>query len=864
MKRFAIYFLLFVITTLAACSTKKNTWAHRNYHNITSYYNIYFNGKEAYKKGSAQIKNAYRDDFTKLIPIYKFGTKEASQTGQGEMDRAIKKCSKLIKQHSIKVKPNLPKKGMTKKQRDFYKQTEYNKWVDDAYLLIGKSYYQQLDLNKAARSFQLVLRKFPNSEVESLANLWLWRTYVEAGDYVQAERYMLLCKKNIKLRKDHNFELAAFEAEFYLRQKMFAEARTPLRTALRYAEKKQTRLRIRYIMAQTYIEQGEYRKASPIFSEIAKKSNDYDMAFNAKLQQATAFDNGNGNYQDLIKSLEELTTDEKNSDYLDRIYLAMAGVAKKASRNEEAKDYYQKCLQAKGEDTNVKAEAYLALADMEFENKQYKTAGAFYDSTMINLSKKHENYTQISVKAKTLGKLGKNLETIQLEDSLQTLAKMPEKERDAQIERAIAAVKQKEAQEQQSRMPNNANYDPSQNTVASNTAQGGEWYFYNPSSLSFGQSEFKRKWGERRMADHWRRSNKTILESANTDDENEDENTAETAVNDPKKKEYYLQNLPKTKEDFAASDTKIQNALLATGNAYKSELQDLNEASKAYQELANRYPKSDMALEALYNLYLMHRQAGNTQQTNSYKQQIIRDFPNSSKAKALRDPAYAKRLANGRKITETAYQNAFSSYHKQEPELALKTIEQSLHEFPNSHLADKFALLKAMCYGKLKQIEKYKKELNFVLTTYPKSTVIPLAKDMLSVAEKGKVGGKRITQNIYKFAPESKHYVVVGAKNRKTENRLKFLLVNFNVDFSRALSLETKIDKIGTVQVLKTTGFTNLTLAKQYWSKLMQKEEFKAERANTNVFFIISESNYSRLQKDQDIDHYLNFFEQAY
>ena len=44
-----------------------------------------------------------------------------------------------------------------------------------------------------------------------------------------------------------------------------------------------------------------------------------------------------------------------------------------------------------------------------------------------------------------------------------------------------------------------------------NQNRGGGWYFDNPNTLSFGFSEFNRKWGKRKLEDDWRRSDKKSL-----------------------------------------------------------------------------------------------------------------------------------------------------------------------------------------------------------------------------------------------------------------------------------------------------------------------------------------------------------------
>ena len=38
-----------------------------------------------------------------------------------------------------------------------------------------------------------------------------------------------------------------------------------------------------------------------------------------------------------------------------------------------------------------------------------------------------------------------------------------------------------------------------------NIDQEGKWYFYNQSALTFGRTEFRRRWGDRKLEDNWRR-----------------------------------------------------------------------------------------------------------------------------------------------------------------------------------------------------------------------------------------------------------------------------------------------------------------------------------------------------------------------
>jgi hypothetical protein len=63
-----IAFLVLFVAAFA-CSTKKDTVVSRNFHAITTKYNVLFNGKEAFKKGIEDINNNYKDDWFQRLPI---------------------------------------------------------------------------------------------------------------------------------------------------------------------------------------------------------------------------------------------------------------------------------------------------------------------------------------------------------------------------------------------------------------------------------------------------------------------------------------------------------------------------------------------------------------------------------------------------------------------------------------------------------------------------------------------------------------------------------------------------------------------------------------------------------------------------
>ena len=68
-----IGFLLFLI----ACSVKKDRFINRNFHAVTTEYNVLYNGNIAYEKGLTSLKTTYQDNFWELLPIERISGGEA-------------------------------------------------------------------------------------------------------------------------------------------------------------------------------------------------------------------------------------------------------------------------------------------------------------------------------------------------------------------------------------------------------------------------------------------------------------------------------------------------------------------------------------------------------------------------------------------------------------------------------------------------------------------------------------------------------------------------------------------------------------------------------------------------------------------
>jgi len=384
---------LFLVWVFAGCSTEKNTRASRTFHNVNSHYNVYFNANESVKKGMTTIDNTLDDDFTQLLPIFKSSAPTAGQMVKSDMDVAILKCSKLIEIHSITAKPKR-KKNRTRKYIEFASQEEFNKWIDDAYLLMGKAYFYQHNYISAIDNFGFVTRKYPDEASADEAQIWLLRSYTELERYAEASEVIQLIQTDDKFPKSYDRELAIATADYYKRQKNYDETLKFLEIAIKKTVFKRNKARLKYIEAQLYQELGRIDEAADAFREVSKMNPDYKMAFNAKINSAGVF-SGVGDSEKLKKELNKMLRDNKNFDFRDQIYFALANIYFKEGDRPVAIDNYAKSVATSFQNQFQRALSSITLADIYFEDLEYRKSQAYYDSAMLIIDDTYPDYESV-------------------------------------------------------------------------------------------------------------------------------------------------------------------------------------------------------------------------------------------------------------------------------------------------------------------------------------------------------------------------------------------------------------------------------------------------------------------------------------
>ncbi|MBN1117137.1 MAG: tetratricopeptide repeat protein [Bacteroidales bacterium] len=879
MKTLNIKYGIFValIIVLASCSTKKNTGASRAYHNLTSHYNILFNGEEAFKKGMLTLQQSYKDNYTKLLPVFLYNDESQLSGISSDMDRAISKSTKLVSMHSITVKPELDdNEVLDAKERDFYNKNEYNKWVDEAYLLMGKGHFYKREFDKASQTFQYILSNYPDDETVHEARIWLARLAIEKKRTKEAEDIIATIEKDVNFPKKLKSELLITKAYMAIQAEDYQESISLLKETLELVRKKYFKQRYNYILAQLYQKIDHNQHASTYYNNVVKLNPPYEMTFNARINMALTYQSGSGSRKEIEKQLQKMLRDDKNIEYQDQVYYAWGNLYFKSGDKDKAVEYY-KIAAAKGKNNPTQqAITYLTIADIFYESTNYVQAQSYYDSAVGVIDNGYPNYALIFAKSTNLTNLVEYIKTVELQDSVQGLAKMPTKDVYALIDNIIQTERKAEEEariKEQEQRQQEAFFSQQQFELTSN--KDDSWYFYNATSLNLGRQEFRRKWGNRKLEDNWRRRNKNSMsiEDVSLADESGDslQGDSKTAKTSNKySRDFYLANIPFTDSALAASHEKIKLALFEMGNIYANDLKDYDKAVDAYQELLKRYPGSENELQACYKLYSIGNEKQDINLVSKYKQKILNDYPNSNYAKVLGDPEYFKKVEQEEKKYKQTYENAYRYFDQGNLLQAASVSRKALVDYPEGELRANFEYLVTVAEGISKDTTQFIDDLQKLIAKYPQSDIIQNVNTLVSYLQNASPEAAREqkameAKELFSDNKEEEHYVVIAIQRNVSSNQLMFNIINFNIDNYSEQDLKVIKADVGNHSLLAVNPFADAKQAMVYYNNISTYTELWRD-VNTQdaEIFVISTSNFEILKKSKSIENYLIYSEEHY
>lgn len=888
MRSFRLNTILFLLIALAiwSCSTQKDGTAYRVYHNTTAHFNGYFNADEAIKKGYKKIVDAEKPDYDLILPIFIIGNPETAKASFPEFERAIEKSEKVINRHTIKKEANKDKK-----------RPEFNKWIDENYMVIGRANFYKRNYIKAEQVFKFVNGKYQDKNTQLQSATWLARTYTEMGEYSKAT-VSLNRSEPEKIHEDK------YVAEYYmamtdilLRQQKYEEAALKMNDAIKRIKKKKDRARPHFILAQIYQRMNRSSDALTHFEAVLKSHPPYELEFYAKINKALSYNRRGGSSEDIKKELVKMLKDEKNEDYRDQIYFALGDLSLEEQNRPQAIFYFEESIKANNGNKKQRAKAFLKLADLYFNERQYAEAQVKYDSTAAYIDELHPRYREIKARAESLTELVSYLNTIELNDSIAKLCNMSEKELDKALElaRRDAARKAEELRRADEEAAKRA-------AEGATESISGTFWAYNPALREKGQQNFKDYWGDRPLKDNWRLQSR-VSTMFNEEDESivtvAPEGGEGKATNEDR---YRVPTIEELRASLPCGDEKkVNDAQLALAEAYykagvvyKEKLDDPDNATDIWEQQIFNMEESDfhpMTLYQLYRTWLYKEQLAGykpnpfceTCASAYWANEVKNRYPGSEWAMLIDNPNYLDQRDVKEKEELEVYQTAYALYVERKYVDCLGECNRVITEQPENHLMCKYKLLRAICIGYTDGVvgvrENLIKELNDIKANCPETEEAMRADEILKSINKEmgvpvtdpqqeeKPIDEKPKESVYKYDPTGEHYFAVILPVQGTDMaKTKAMLTDYNMtNFASSGYKVTNnlLDKNNHIILVKP--FQGADPAKQYM------EFFKSDTGMLKEFnekqyqsFLISKVNYIALFKNKVIEDYINFFNENY
>ncbi len=744
----------------------------RFYQAFTTRYNVYYNGDEHYKETIKAMEKNYEDDYSSLVylhPAEAYNNPKAPQP-QGDFKRSIEKAQKAIQLHSIKKRPKKKSgKGKDPKYKEWMKREEYNPFLHNAWMMMGRSQYLNGDFLGAASTFYYTSKLFtwlPETVVE--AKLWQARSYCTLGWQFEAENIIIRIKPeeltNNTLKGLYNLVYA----DYYIKGNNNEKAIPYLIEAVKFAKGPQ-KTRMKFLLGQLYTLEGKKQEAYVAFKDAGSShSASYRTKFNARIKQSEVY--SGADIEKEVKALKRMTRYDRNKEYLDQIYYAIGNLYLSRQDTVHAIENYILATEKSTRNGIDKAITQITLGNLYFEQHKYDLAQPHFAEAVPQLPENSPNYEVLKRRSDVLDELAVYAQNVTLQDSLLRLSELSEEMQRNIIDKIIEELKKKEKEEEenaareaylaeQQAQGTGLQSSNAPTTYVMNTDDS--WYFYNSATRSAGKTDFQKRWGSRKLEDDWRRRNKASFDMAefNTSEDGEDddediesdedvpeksekelkeEKEREKRAEDPHYPEYYLKQIPKTDDEKTIAHEVIQEGLFNMGIILKDKLEDYGAAASEFERLLVTYPDNIYRLDVYYNMYLMYMRKGDTTLAERYRNMIIGQFPESPQGMAMKDTNYFENIKMMNVRQEQMYADAYDAYLNNDNEKVHAAYEEMMCDFPLSEIMPKFMFLHALAYVTEKEPEKFNATLKELLERYPETDITPLATSYLKQMAQGR------------------------------------------------------------------------------------------------------------------------------
>ena len=856
-------FLFFLI----ACSVKKDRFVNRNFHAVTTEYNVLFNGYEALDAGVVDLVATYKDNFWEILPVERMPDAEENllpgESKNPNFKRAEDKAVKAIQKHSMNIAGN-----------------EKNPQMDEAYLLLGKSRYYDNRFIPALEALNYILYKYPQSDKIYHAKVWREKVNIRLENNDVAIKNLKRLLANNQIDGQDLADANAMLTQAYINTGSNDSAIATIKIAKEATNSKEERARYLFILGQLYESYAFNDSAFVAYQQVIEMNRKAQRRYviHAHAKQAAQFDYKNGDTLLFSKKFNDLIEDRENRPYLDILYHQKGLFYDKMDLHDLAKKYYNKSIKSFTNDNYLISSNYRNLGEIHFDNSEYKKAGMYYDSTLLRLNPKTREYRLIKKKRDNLDEVIKYEEIAKVNDSILNIVAMDNKSRTVYFENYIERLKVQDAEKERlakekaekeanilannssgtiqppiggnlppGKVMNQSSIPPLDKQLGgNNNPSQSTFYFYNPVTVSYGKREFMAKWGKIQLVENWKvaalTKNAFSVKEGNENDLDDTENKEEIIENPLYSVDYYLTQIPTDSNVIDSLGIDRNLAYYQLGLIYKEKFKEYQLAANRFEQLLKNKPEEKLVLPTKYNLFKIY-EIIDPSKAKVFKEQILNEYPDSRYAQIIQNPQLS---VSDNESPELVYNRLYKSFQENKVKEVFEEVTIRIEQYFGDEMLPKFEMLRAAAIGRLNGLDEYKAALNWVAVNYPNK---PEGKQAESILKKEIPAIEALQLG----ATAVSSWKLVFPKENLNDKDKKQLIEKLNLYLKDSQRRELKIsDDLYTANkdfivlhgfVDDGTAFSVLTLLREYKNYKVKDE-----------VYIISAEDYKVIQMKKQFD----------
>lgn len=702
--------LVLVLTgLLGGCG--RGTFVGRQYDDFTAYYNTFYNAQAAFEKGLESVDQSSpdvnRNQYVSIFP------QPQSESGGGAFEDVIQKSANLLREH-----PN-------------------SKWVDDALILIGRSYYYQQNYVGAAQKFREVIAL--NAEREGEARFRLAKTLLATERYADVSEALTSALESGEEYGTWTARMHLVRGELLVRQEQWEDAEVSLEQGLEGSLPDEVGARAALLLGQVRETRGDYEEARIAYQQVPEYNPRYPLEFAARLS-AIEMQGRQGEPDAALQRLESLERGDDTNEMRGRMAIVRARLYRMQDQPDRARQVLLDMLRGDEAPTGATQGGLHYELGILYRNayEDFTQAAAHFDTAATTLSSQAGSGTSGSdrevqelprapsdaqAQADRFQGLAKRAQTVSRVDSLLRLGRMAPDEFQSYVEkvrqRRLAERKaQAETQgqgQQQFRSQGSTQRDASSQSqsaaVETRGSDAGFLFHRDPTLVQQGQRQFRQTWGGRPRVDNWRRLSDIQGGGATATTSGEGGGEAVPGASGSGQASEALVDVSAVPRD-SASQAEMEDrravAQYELGNALFRAANRPDSAETWYRKVLTENEDHPVARQALYALAQSHRAQGDSALARKTYRRVIEDYSGTLIARRAREQLGLAREESSAKVAaskaDSAYARAYEAWRVQGAHgSALDAFLEVAQTYPETDAAPKALLAAGVVYHQIIQ-----------------------------------------------------------------------------------------------------------------------------------------------------------------